>query len=90
MIKLGDKVKDVVTGYTGIVTSKVEYLNGCIQMTVTPKQNAAQRKDNTYPEGYRMDIEQLVKVADGVNIPTLKIVRSKTGGPPGRGIRNRH
>jgi len=28
-INLGDKVKDSVTGFSGIVTSNTEYLNGC-------------------------------------------------------------
>lgn len=90
MIKLGDKVKDVVTGYTGIATARHEYLNGCVQITVTPMQNAAQKKDDTYPAGAKLDIEQLKKVSDGVNVPQLKVVKSRTGGPPGRGSRNRH
>jgi len=90
MIKLGDKVKDVVTGYTGIATAKTEYLNGCVQMTVTPKQSAEQRKNDGYPEGIKLDIEQLKKVSDGVNVPQLKVVKSRTGGAPSRGGRNEH
>lgn len=34
MINLGDKVKDRVTGYEGIVICKTEYLNGCDQCGV--------------------------------------------------------
>lgn len=29
MIDLGDKVKETITGFQGIVVSKIEYLNGC-------------------------------------------------------------
>jgi len=33
---LGDKVRDKVTGFTGIVTGRVEYLTGCQQCRVQP------------------------------------------------------
>jgi len=36
-IELRDQVKDVITGFTGIVIARVEYLNGCIQYCVKPK-----------------------------------------------------
>ena len=34
--KLGDKVRDLVTGCEGIVICRTEYLNGCIRVGVTP------------------------------------------------------
>lgn len=33
-IQLGDKVKDIVTGYEGVVVVKSIFLNGCIQYAV--------------------------------------------------------
>jgi hypothetical protein len=36
MIKLGDKVRDVVTGFEGIAIAKTEWLFGCIRFTVQP------------------------------------------------------
>jgi len=36
-IILGQKVKDIVTGFTGIAVAKCEYLNGCIQFQVVPR-----------------------------------------------------
>ncbi len=33
-IKLGDRVKDKVTGYTGIVTGITTWLNGCARMGI--------------------------------------------------------
>lgn len=36
-IKLGDKVRDKITGYTGIAVARTEFINGCIQYTVARK-----------------------------------------------------
>lgn len=36
-IKLGDKVKDKITGYTGIATARTEFINGCVQYTIARK-----------------------------------------------------
>ena len=65
MIKLGAKVKDKVTGFTGIATSKVEYLNGCVQFCVVPR---VKQKDNKMPDGVYVDIQQLERVGKGVVI----------------------
>lgn len=37
MIKLGDKVRDRISGVIGTVVSRTENINGCIQLGVTPK-----------------------------------------------------
>ena len=50
-IKLGNQVKDIVTGFEGIATAKVEYLNGCIQYYVKPKID----EDGKYPSGQYLD-----------------------------------
>jgi hypothetical protein len=34
MVKLGDKVKDVISGATGIVTSRTEYVTGCVRVGI--------------------------------------------------------
>jgi hypothetical protein len=36
-IKLGDKVRDRISGLIGIATARTEFLNGCIQYTVSRK-----------------------------------------------------
>ena len=36
IIELGDLVKDRISGFSGIVTARSEYLNGCISMLVQP------------------------------------------------------
>ena len=39
---LGRKVKDVITGFSGVVIAKTEYLNGCISYCLQP----TELKDN--------------------------------------------
>jgi hypothetical protein len=71
MIRLGEKVKDLVSGFEGIVTAKVEYLNGCIQYCIKPKQG----KDGKMPESHYIDEKQLIVIGKGL------CVKSKpTGG----------
>lgn len=36
-IKLGDFVTDSVTGFSGVVLARVEYLNGCVRCEVQSK-----------------------------------------------------
>lgn len=36
-IKLGDKVKDKISGFTGIATGKADYLAGCIRIQISPQ-----------------------------------------------------
>jgi len=44
-IKLWVKAKDVVTGFTGIVTSITSYLTGCDRVCLTPEMNKWEIKD---------------------------------------------
>jgi len=36
-MKLGDRVKDKIDGFEGIIVAKCHYLNGCIQYQVQPE-----------------------------------------------------
>jgi hypothetical protein len=69
--KLGSKLRDKVTAFEGIATSRVEYLNGCVQYCIVPKVG----KDSKRPDGEYFDIGQLELVGDGVSIKP-----SDTGG----------
>ena len=71
-IELGDTVKDKVTGFTGVATSRVEFLNGCIQYGVKPKVS----KDNVQPEVEYIDEEQLLIS----KIKRVKVDGKRTGG----------
>jgi hypothetical protein len=62
-IKLGQKVRDMVTGFEGIAVARIEYLNGCIQYCVKPKS-----QNGEMPEGQYIDHQQLEVVGNGVDI----------------------
>ena len=38
MISLGSKVRDSITGFTGIATSRTEYLYGCVHVGISPQE----------------------------------------------------
>ena len=66
MIQLGQKVKDKITGFTGIAVARVEYLNGCVQLLVRAKMSTPKKGDNQeYPKGTYIDIEELDVVGKG-------------------------
>ncbi len=71
-IKLGMKVKDTVSGLTGIAVCKTEWLNGCIRYGIQPPVD----KDGKVPDNYYADSEQIEIIEDGVTIEP-----KKTGGP---------
>jgi hypothetical protein len=72
MITLGQKVKDKISGFTGIATARIEYLNGCVQYCVSPKTD----KDGKRPDAEWFDDAILEVVSGGINIP-----REPDGGP---------
>jgi len=72
-IVLGSKVRCKVSGFTGIATSRVQYLNGCIQYGITTKVG----KDNDVKVIY-IDVGQLVVVDKGISIQIDK--KEKPGG----------
>lgn len=37
-LELGTKVKDKVTGLTGIITTRTEFLHGCVRVGVQPQE----------------------------------------------------
>ena len=61
-IELGSKVKDIVSGFGGIVIGRVEYFNGCIQYLVVPKVD----KEGKKSEAYWIDEPQLKVVKGGI------------------------
>lgn len=36
-IELGDKVKDTITGFAGVVIAKTQWLHGCERITIQPE-----------------------------------------------------
>ena len=62
-IGLGDRVKDRITSFTGIVTAQSEYLNGCRRFGVQPE---TLTKDGALKEDKWFDEPTLVLVKKGV------------------------
>lgn len=72
---LGDKVRDRVSGFEGIVCIRMEHLNGCRQYGIYPPVD----KDGKIPDAHYIDGEQLELVDNGLN-ETAPIKRKATGG----------
>lgn len=71
--KLGSKIRDMVSGLTGITTSRIEYLNGCIQYSIRmPLKETAVN----LPESYWFDEAQLEFIDNGI------VVEQKSNGGP--------
>ena len=77
MIKLGNKVRDMVTGLEGIAISRIEYLNGCVQYGVRPKVD----KDGKSRDAEYIDIAELKVVGKGVAVDA-----EPNGGPVPDGV----
>jgi hypothetical protein len=48
----GNEVKDSITGFTGVVVARTEWLNGCIRYVVQSRKMGVDKKliDNTFDE----------------------------------------
>ena len=64
MIKLGDKVKDRVSGFVGIATARAEWLNRCIRINIT----AQTLKDGKSVDEW-FDEDNVIRIGVGVNKP---------------------
>jgi hypothetical protein len=79
-IQLGDKVKDRVTGFTGIVISRTEWLNGCIRIGIQPQE----LKDGKSIEAEWYDAQQVEILESGAIVLTPQTnpePAAKKGGP---------
>lgn len=72
-IELGKKYKDTVSGWEGIATLRLEFLNGCIRYELSGKD-----KDGA-PQGHVFDEEQLLLVEDEL-APLVVATPTRTGG----------
>lgn len=65
-IALGKTVKDTVTGFQGIVASKLEMITGNVMWSIQPKP----KKDvgTTYPEAMTLDAHSLKVVDAGISV----------------------
>lgn len=59
-LKLGDKAKDQISGFTGTIVAITEWLNGCRRITISPEQ----LHDGKIIDSHTFDAEQVAKVED--------------------------
>lgn len=75
-VKLGDKVKDVITGFEGIATGWLQYIHGCKRLLIAPPVD----KDGKLLDGQWFD-EQRVELIEAREIPdTTKGAATLPGG----------
>jgi hypothetical protein len=72
-VELGDKVKDVVSSYQGIVIGITRWLNGCSRLGI----QAPKKKDGTVPDVYWIDEPQVIVVKK----KAVQLNIKDTGGP---------
>lgn len=71
---MGVQVRCRVTGLTGIITGKTEYINGCIQWLLKPPVD----KDGKLVEGCWIDTIQLEVIGPGISVQAPE---ERPGGP---------
>ena len=72
--ELGDKLKDLITGFEGIVIGRTEWITGCNIYGI----KSQILKDGLPTESQWLDDNKIVKVDDGLNIIKGE---EPTGGP---------
>jgi hypothetical protein len=76
MIGLGDRVKEKITGFTGIVTCKAKYLTGCDRCIVSAEK-LDKNADNLTE--FWFDEPMLTVVKKGAK--SIKVTNKTDGGP---------
>ena len=66
---MGKLVRDKITGFTGIVNAKCEYITGCVHYSVLPQIDSV--KNNIYPDYVFIDWQRLEIIGDGIDIGSL-------------------
>ena len=71
---LGDEVRDLVTGYSGIIIARSEYLNGCIRYGV---QRTKLTKESKPQDSEWFDEKQI----EVIKAKKVDVEIKRTGGP---------
>ncbi len=79
--QLGLKLRDMVSGLEGIATSRVEFINGCIQYGVSGKAD-----NGKIPDTHYIDQQQLEVVDNGIVIKSQPTGGPRSDTPKGLGL----
>lgn len=71
--QFGDEVKEIITGFKGVVFARYSYMNGCVRYELKPRK----LKDGLAQDGQVFDQEQL----ELVKAAAVKVRQMPTGGP---------
>lgn len=88
--QIGETVKDVVTGFKGVIMSRIQYMTGCNQYGLFSQKNAI--KDGKYDGAYtyldenRLVLQNIKRISLQENVE-MKKVRGCDGNPPHPPIR---
>ncbi len=63
-MKLGNEVRDVITGFTGIAIQRSEMLSGTVQIAVQPR--SKEGETDKMPDAINIDVQLLEFVSDGI------------------------
>jgi hypothetical protein len=74
---MGQGVKDVITGFSGHVMARSQYLTGCNQYFVLPKMD----KTGAYPDGTWVDENRLAAFGKSVSLNPASSTAIVKGGP---------
>ena len=74
MLELGQKAKDKITGFEGVITGRAQYLYGCDQYCIVPPAKDGQIKDGQWFDEGRIEIT-------GRGILPEEVQVEKPGGP---------
>ncbi len=83
MVDVGDGVKDIITGLTGIAVCRCEWLYGCVRVGVQPCiADKGKVPDIVYVDEPQLEVVKRDAVATA-GVPKRRAV-ARTHGPPGR------
>lgn len=78
--ELGERVKDCITGMTGVIMARSNFITGCDQYGIC---DTKLTKDGKRPDWEYFDENRLVKSGKGIKLPTQeegkKVVRGFDG-----------
>lgn len=77
MLKLGDTVKDIYTGFVGTAIARTEWLYGCARITIEPLEL---NKDGELRASQTFDEQRIVLLEEKVPYQSPS-AKAETGGP---------
>lgn len=83
-VELGQKAQDVVSGFTGVVVELIEFMNGCIYVSLQPPVDP--KKPNIFPDSTGFPCARIIPVEGQKKVKVAKTAKEK-GGPIVRATR---